>query len=82
MILPARRLQISSWVLLAAAILASGSPNTLALWWLAAQATLSLTIADALVLLGGIATRGRLHSGRQAPLALWRRPGGSGPPPR
>ena len=74
MILPARRLQILSWVLLATAILASGSPDTLSLWWLTAQTSLSLTIADALMLLGGIATRGRLHSGRQTPLALWRRP--------
>ncbi len=74
MILPARRLQILSWMLLATSVFASMTPTSLSLWWLAAQAASSLTIADALLLLGGIGIHGRIHAGTQTPLALWRRP--------
>ena len=79
MILPARRFHTLGWALLVTAVVASFSPLSLSLWWLAAQTALTLLVADGLVLLAGVDPVGRRYR-EHSPLRLWLRPRRRGEP--
>jgi len=70
MILPTRRLKLSALLILATAVAASPSPQTLSLWWALGQGMMTVTIADALALLIRRYAKPLLFG---SPLGLWRR---------